>query len=155
MLGRKVRIDDDQGAVYPMNTTPESQFNAAAVVVPAIGIKIEKDRETKKQKRQREEMPLLQMRPRVPDEMMDLQNMWSTALVIGQGRELNVLDKTCAVCGGSSEDCKLVVCSMCRQSMHEECCHAVMAIREAPHPIGIDLPDVFGRSRFTLTLHHI
>ena len=90
MLGRKVRIDDDQGAVSPVNTTPESQFNAAAVVVPAIGIKIQKDRE-RTTKWQRREMPLLQTRPRVPDEMLDLQKMWSTALAIGQGRELNVL----------------------------------------------------------------
>ena len=154
MLGRKVRIDNEQGAVYPINTTPGRDFNAAAVVVPAIGIKIQKDRE-RTTKWQRREMPLLQTRPRVPDEMLDLQKMWSTALAIGQGRELNVLDKTCAVCGSSGEDCKLVVCSMCRQSMHEECCHAVMAIREAPHPIDIDLPDVFGRSRSTLTLHNI
>ena len=146
MFGRKVRIDEDQGAVFPMNTVKADHFHDATVVVPAVGIQISKHSEIKKTKRQREEMRLLQMRPRVPDVIMDLQKMWSTAIAIGQGHELHVLDKTCAVCGGPGEHSKLVVCSMCRQTMHPDCCQAVMAIRAAPHPIDIDLPDIFGRS---------
>ena len=118
-LGRRVGIDDDMGLKMFMNTVPATPWHQWDVVHPAIGVGCRKNRELTPAMRATVGMGL---RPRVPDAIIRLQQMWSRGIIRDSGATpTQVSAPVCNVCGVGWQEQHPDVCAFCLQARHEEC----------------------------------